>query len=72
VLDQDRLELERGDPVVRGLEDVVGAADVGDVAVVVLAGHVAGVVVTAAHRFRVPLGVACVAGHQAERPPGQV
>jgi hypothetical protein len=37
VLDQDRLELERADLVVAGLEDVVGAADEGDVAVRVAA-----------------------------------
>jgi len=42
VLDQHRLEFERGDPVVGGLEDVVRAPDVGDVAVVILAGDVAG------------------------------
>jgi hypothetical protein len=33
VLDQHRLQLERADLVVAGLEHVVGAADVGDVAV---------------------------------------
>src|SRR5262249_3117248 len=44
MLDQDALELERRDPVVGGLEDVVGAADVGDVAVLVAPGDVACVV----------------------------
>ena len=47
VLDQHALELERRDPVIRGLEDIVGAPDVGDVAIVVAGGDVARVVVTA-------------------------
>src|SRR6185437_12408941 len=54
------------------LEYVVGAADVGEVAVVVAGGHVAGVVVATAHRLGVPLGVAPVAGHQPQRAVRQV
>ena len=45
VLDERALQLERADAVVRALEDVVGAADVGDVAVGVPLGDVARVVV---------------------------
>ena len=51
VLDQHALELERRDAVVRRLEHVVGAADVGDVALGVAAGDVARVVVAAVHRL---------------------
>ena len=47
VLDEDRLQLERADLVVAGLEDVVGAADVGDVALAVDGRDVTGVVVPA-------------------------
>jgi hypothetical protein len=56
VLDQHALQLERRDAVVRRLEHVVGPADVGDVAVVVRGGHVAGVVVAAPHRLGIQLG----------------
>ena len=52
VLDEHRLELERADLVVARLEDVVGAADVGDVAVGVHRGDVTRVVETAGHRMR--------------------
>ena len=41
VLDQHALQLERADAVVRGLEDVVGAADEGQIALVVGKHHVA-------------------------------
>ena len=53
VLDQRALQLERADAVVGGLEHVVGATDVGDVAVGVARRHVAGVVVAVAHRLGV-------------------
>ena len=55
VLDQHALQLERRDPVVGGLEHVVGAPDVGDVAVGVARADVAGVVVAAGHRLGVAL-----------------
>src|SRR5580704_17479483 len=42
VLDQHALQLERRDAVVRCLEDIVGPADVGDVAIGIRGGHVAG------------------------------
>src|SRR5680860_636926 len=67
VLDEHALELERADLVVRGLEDVVGASDVGDVPLVVDGGDVAGVVPAARHRVGVPGLVSLVAGHQGER-----
>ena len=70
-----------GDLVVARLEHVVGAADVGDVAVGVPLGHVAGVVVAAVHGLLLPSRVAEVAGHQVDgvlrevedrsRPPRQ-
>ncbi len=63
-----------GDPVVRGLEDVVGAADVGQVALLVADRDVTGVVEPTAHRLFLPLRVAVVAGgttHRSDRrrPP---
>ena len=67
VLQQRALQLEGRDLVVGRLEDVVGAADVGDVAVRVARADVAGAVVAAGHRLRRALRVAVVAGHQADR-----
>ena len=72
VLDEHALELERADPVVGRLEDVVGAPDVGDVAVGVALGDVAGVVVAVAHHVGGALRIVEVADHQAERPARQV
>ena len=72
VLDQDALQLERADPVVRGLEHVVGAPDVGDVAVRVAGADVTGVVVATGHGLGVALLVAVVADHQPERALRQV
>jgi hypothetical protein len=67
VLDQHALELERTDPVVRGLEHVVGAPDEREVAVRVAHGDVAGVIVTVVHRRRGALRVVEIAG----RDPGR-
>ncbi len=44
VLDQYALELERADAIVGGFKDVIGAADIGQVAVVVDARDVAGAI----------------------------
>ena len=73
VLDQHALQLERGDPVVRGLEDVVRAPDVRDRALLGPAGHVTGVVVAVGQRVGDLAGPVPVAGHQAEPAggPGQ-
>src|SRR5699024_12296686 len=59
-------------PTRRSSDLVVGAADVGDVAVVVHGTDVTGVVNTAGHRDVRALRVAVVAGHQADGAPGQV
>ena len=72
MLDQRALELEGADPVARGLEHVVGAADIGDVAVGVARADVAGVVEAVAHRLGGLLGVVGIALHQRHRPPRQV
>jgi hypothetical protein len=64
VLDQHALQLERADPVLRRLEDVVGAADVGEVAVGIANGDVAGAVVAVGRRIRGLLPVVLVAQHQ--------
>ncbi len=67
MLEEYRLQLERTDLVVAGLEHIVGTADVGDVPVGVDAGHVTRVVVTPGHRLRVALGIVPVPGHQRQR-----
>src|SRR3954467_7080153 len=67
VLDEHALQLEWANLVVAGLEDVVGAPDVSDVALGVAARDVAGVVVAAGHGLVVALAVALVARHQAQR-----
>ena len=72
MLDEHALEFERRHLVVRRLEHVVGAADVGDVAVFVAAGDVAGVVVPTGHHGGVALRVTEVPGHQVQRRLGQV
>ena len=75
VLDEHALEFERTDPVVTRFEDVVGATDVGDVAVLVAAGDVAGVVATTGEGPLVQLvirtGPRVVAGHHADRTFGR-
>jgi SpoU rRNA methylase family enzyme len=67
VLDQHTLELERRDPIIRGLEDIVGAPDVGDVALVVAGGDVARVVITAGGGGCAALSGIVIAGHQPAR-----
>ena len=67
VLDDHAFEFERADAIVGGLEHVIGAANVGDVAVLVDAGNVAGTVVAVAHDFSGLFGVAGVADHEADR-----
>ena len=44
MLDQDALKLERADAIIGGFEHVVGAADIGQIAVVVDCGDVAGAI----------------------------
>ena len=67
VLDQHALQLEGADAVVGGLEDIVGPAHVGDVALLIDAGHVAGAVVAPLHGRRRALRVVGIAHHQAGR-----
>ena len=52
VLDQRAFQLERADPVVGGFEHVVGAADIGEIAVGVAHRHIAGAVGGAARPAR--------------------
>src|SRR4051812_40236744 len=68
MLHQRALQLEWADPVVGALEHVVRAADVGDVAVLVSPGDVAGVIPAAAERLGGTGLVVEVAGHEAEGP----
>ena len=73
VLDEHRLQLERADLVVAGLEDVVGTADVRDVASLSTMHDVTGVVIPADHGLGIALVVALVAGHQRrQQAVGQV
>ena len=67
MLDHHAFQLERADAVVRGFEDVVGAADIGEIAVGVAHRHVAGAVAVARQRLDVAV-VVLVALHQPERP----
>src|SRR5680860_753025 len=69
MLDQHRLELERTDPVVRGLEHVICTPDVGDVTTRVPGGHVACVIRIVAHRLVGLLVVAVIADHQPHWAP---
>src|SRR5512137_155329 len=72
VLDEGALQLEGADAVVGALEDVVGPADVGDVAVRVPHRDVAGVVVAVAHHELVQRRVVLVAGHEPGRAGREV
>ena len=72
VLDQDALELEGADPIVRRLEHVVGAADEGDVALGVASGDIARPVMAAGHYSRASLRIVLIAGHQAMRPLAEI
>src|ERR1035437_2107640 len=69
VLDQHRLELERADPVVRGLEHVIGPSHIRDVAARIPGGDITGVIGTVSHRLGRLLRVAVVPGHQTYRAP---
>ena len=66
VLDQHGFQFEGRDAVVACLEHVIGAADIGEVAVGVAAGDVAGAVYLAGDRFDGAI-VELVAAHQAGR-----
>ena len=68
VLDQHALQFERADSVIRCLEYVIGAADVGQVAAGIARRNVGGVIHAAAHGFGGFVGVTGVAFHQAGRP----
>ena len=72
MLDQHALELEGADLVVGRLEDVVGAADVGEVAVLVAGRDVTGVEVSTGGCLGVSLGIGDVSGHQVRRVLRQV
>ena len=65
VLDQRAFELERADPVIRGFEQIVGPADIGQIAVGVAHRHVAGAVGRARQRQNRAL-VALITLHQAQ------
>ena len=69
---QHRFQLEGRDPVVTGLEHVVGPADVGQVALRVHRADIARVVVVVGHRCVGELRVTVVTGHQRQRPGRQV
>ncbi len=72
MLQQGALQLERADLVVGGLEDVVGAPDVGEVPVGVAGGDVAGPVQPVRHGLGGARRVVPVAGHHPGRPYTQV
>src|SRR6202140_2522255 len=67
MLDEHALELERGDAIVRRLEDVVGPTDVRDVPVAVTGCDVPGVIEAVAHRFGGVLAVVAIPDHQRQR-----
>ena len=67
MLDQDAFELERADAIVGRFEDIVGAADIGQVAVVVDRSDVAGAIDRAVHRADAAV-VGLIALHQSGRP----
>ena len=69
MLDQHAFELERADAVVGRLEHVVGAADEGEIAVVVDEHHVAAAIVIAVGARQLAV-VALIALHQAGRTVG--
>ena len=70
VLDQHAFQLERTDPVVAGLEHVVGTAHVGDEPVLIPGGDVASVVTVTCEGVCVPLVVALITHHQPNRTLG--
>jgi hypothetical protein len=72
VLDEDALQLERRDLVIRGLEYIVGATDVEQVSCGVAGGDVTGVVVAACHCLRVSLRVVEVTDPQTRRVMSKV
>ena len=64
MLDQHAFQLEGRDAVVGRFEHIIGAADIGEVAVRIAVGDVAGAVDVAGHRFDAAV-IALVAAHQA-------
>src|SRR4029077_1356481 len=66
--DEYALELERADAVVGGLEHIVHAPDVSEIALKVTPGDIAAVIVAIAHGARCALGIVQVTPHQPERP----
>jgi len=70
MLDQHALQFERTDPVVAGLEHVVGTAHVGDEPVFIPGGDITGVVAVTGEGGCVPLVVTLIAHHQPNGPLG--
>jgi hypothetical protein len=66
ILDQRALQFERTQAIIGTLEDVVGAADIGEVTIGIAVRHVAGSVVTSGKRLRGALIVVHIANHQAD------
>src|SRR3984957_14614057 len=69
MLQQNALEFERADPVVRGFEDVIGAADKGQKTFVIGEHHVAAAIKIAVGAVQFAV-LALIALHQARRPEG--
>src|SRR5579859_6729115 len=72
MLDQNTLQLKRRDAVIRRLEDIVGATDIGDKAVRIARCHIPRVVVALAHHMRRAIRIVTIADHQAERASDQI
>ena len=72
MLDQHAFQLEGADAVVGSLEDIIGTADVGDVAIGVAGGDVAGMVPALAEGGRVSGFFAGVTEHQAAGAGGEI
>src|SRR5699024_7360077 len=72
VFDQHAFQLERADPIVTGLEDVVRTPHIREVAIGIAPRHVTGVVEAARHHLGGPRVVVTVADHEPERTVVQV
>src|SRR5262249_39845619 len=69
--DQNALEFKRADPIIRSFEYIVSPAHVGEEAIFVAGGDIAGVIVAVAQRCGI-LRLAAAADHQAERSGGEL
>src|SRR5262249_33989811 len=68
MLDKRALKLERAEPIVGALEDVVCAPDVGEIAVCIAVRYIAGAVITSCEALFGALGIIEIAGRQARGP----